>query len=73
MLPYDGGVLTAFANASGNPQLHRVHWSPSGMDLGDGPVRYEGGSPITAMTVYNGGVLTAFSNVSGNPNRIAST
>jgi hypothetical protein len=71
MLPYNGGVLTAFSNCEGNPRLHRIHWSSDGNDLG-GPdpstIRYQGVSPVTAMIAYHGGVLTGFSNCEGNPN-----
>ena len=61
MIPYQGGVLTAFANA-GAPGQYRIHWSSNGQSLGEGPIRYQGSSPVTAMIPYQGGVLTAFAN-----------
>lgn len=61
MLPYAGGVLTAFSNVGCNPNLNHIHWSPDGSNLGGGSIRYEGCSPVTAMTPYSGGVLTGFS------------
>ena len=48
--------------------LFRIHWSPNGNSLVNGPVRYEGISPVNEMIQYNRGVLSAFSNVAGNPN-----
>ncbi len=70
MVAYKGGVLVAFSNIGGkNPNLHRVHWSADGKNLGAGEVVYEGNSPVTAMVAYKGGVLVAFSNIGGkNPN-----
>ena len=56
MIPFNGGVLTAFSNASGNPTLHRIHWSQDGSNPGGGPVVYEGVSPVTAMVPHAGGV-----------------
>jgi len=68
MIPYAGGVLTAFSNAAQNQNLYRVHWSPDGKNLGAGPIRYEGFSRITAMIPYKDGVLTAFANAGGANN-----
>jgi hypothetical protein len=53
MIPYtnkDGvaGVLTAFTNTPGG---NRIHWSPDGENLGGGPIKYQGSSPVTAMTI----------------------
>ena len=39
MVPYKTGILTAFANASGDPNLFRIHFSPDGNNLGGGDVR----------------------------------
>src|SRR5262249_13143558 len=61
MIPYQDGVLTAFANSN-------VHWSPDGFNLGSGPSRSPGTTPIVAMIPYRDralnidGVLTAFAN-----------
>ena len=63
---FNGGVLTAFSNAAGNPNRYRIHWSPDGQNLGEGPVVYDGTSPVTAIASVNGGVVTAFSNILGN-------
>ena len=70
MIPYEGGVPTAFANAGGNG--HRIWFSPNGRGLGDGELRYDGSSPVTAMAPYGSGVLVAFSNAGGNGHRIGS-
>ncbi len=73
MIPYGGGVLTAFSNVGCNPSLHRIHWTPpgtnldqQGVNLGGGRIVYEGCSPVTALLEHNGGILAAFSNVGCN-------
>jgi hypothetical protein len=68
MIPYKGGVLTAFTRAGSNG--NRIHWSPNGQNLGGGPMVYDGGSPVVAMTPYGDGVLTAFTNAGPNKDRI---
>lgn len=69
MLPYQGGVLTAFRNAG--PNGYRVHWSPDGKNLG--PLAYDGTSPVVQMTSYKGEVLTGFSNAGPSGRRIHSS
>jgi hypothetical protein len=63
MIPFAGGVLTAFQNIGCNTNTWRIHFSPDGNNLGSGSIRYEGCSPVKAMIPYSGGVLTAFDNV----------
>ena len=66
MIEFEGGVLTAFTNCQGKPDLNRVHFSKHGKGLGNGEVRYEGGSPVVGMTALKGGgVLTAFTKCEG--------
>jgi hypothetical protein len=67
MLPFNGGMLTAFSNAGHG---YRVHWSPDGKNLGSGPIVYDGVSPVVEMLPYNGGVLTAFAQAGPNGYRI---
>jgi hypothetical protein len=64
-----GSALAAFSRVEGNRDLHRVHWSPDGRQMGSGRPLYEGSSPVTAMIAYQGGVLTAFTRTPGG-NRI---
>jgi hypothetical protein len=52
MIPFDGGVLSAFARCDGTPGKYRVHFSPDGKDLGGGERRYEGISPVTSMSLH---------------------
>src|SRR5262249_53534609 len=50
MIPYNGGVLTAFTDLGfGIHTLNRIRWSPDGTNLGTGAIVYEGISPVTAM------------------------
>ena len=41
MTAYKGGVLTAFSNCEGKADLHRIHWSRDGTNLGGGEIRFE--------------------------------
>ena len=41
MIPYKDGVLTAFSNCEGKADLHRIHWSKDGTNLGGGEIRFE--------------------------------
>lgn len=60
ILPYRGGVLTAFSHFG--RMGFGVVYSSSGDKLDVGERRYEGVATITAMCPYKGGVLTAFGN-----------
>jgi hypothetical protein len=75
IISFARGVLTAFRNAG--PNGNRIHWSPNwdpahseGQNLGNGPIVYDGSSPVTAMIPFQRGVLTAFTYAGPNGNRI---
>ncbi len=75
MLPYKDGLLSAFSNAGG--QGNMIYWTPDGRPGGPNPAgpeleraRYNGASPVEAMTIYGDRVLTAFSSPGPNKNRI---
>jgi hypothetical protein len=51
MIPCKGGVLVAFSSAGGN--RHHIWFNPNGEALGGGELRYDGSSPVTAMTVFD--------------------